>query len=184
MKKFTAFLLIFMVCVFTPKVKALERYSTTSKKCENNATQVLYKEEQENIISVFNNKSKKYISNHDVFLISQVVYAESRGEPYEGKVAVASVILNRLMSPDFPNTVEGVIKQKNAFSCIRNGRINVRPNQECYNAVLDAIKGNDPTSKAVFFYNPKTSTCSWMKNSRKTNIHHIGHHVFFAIKYN
>lgn len=126
------------------------------------------------------NNRDLYLKDEDVYLMAQVVYAESQGEPYEGKVAVASVILNRLKSPGFPKTVEGVIKQKDAFSCVTNGKISIVPDSSCYSAVLDALKGNDPTEKAVFFYNPKTATSSWMNNINKENVKNIGHHVFFV----
>lgn len=142
----------------------------------------LYKEEVQ-AVQVFSvNDRKISITDQDVYLMAQVVCAESRAEPYEGKVAVASVILNRLQSNQFPKSVEDVIMQKNAFSCIRNGEITIIPDPASYNAVLDALKGKDPTGKALFFYNPKIATSSWMKNVDKKNIKSIGNHVFFAVK--
>lgn len=135
------------------------------------------------IVEVFNSSNiRLYLTEADIDLMAKVVFAESNGEPYEGKVAVASVILNRATSPKFPNTVEEVIKQKNAFSCVRNGIINVTPDSDSYNAVKEAIKGGDPTEKALFFYNPKIATCPWMKGAEKENIKNIGQHVFFNIK--
>lgn len=128
------------------------------------------------------NKSKIYITSEDIYLMAQVVYAESRGEPYEGKIAVASVILNRVKNPGFPKSVSGVIKQPYAFSCVKNGVINLAPDKDSYNAVIDALKGKDPTNKAVFFYNPKIATCGWMKNIDKSNKKVIGNHVFFVVK--
>ena len=120
-----------------------------------------------------------YVSDKEVYLMAQIVHAESRGEPFEGKIAVASVILNRLSYPEFPKSIEGVIMQKNAFSCVSNGRIDIIPDENSYNAVLEAIKGTDPTGKAVFFYNPRTATSKWMKNISKKSIKKIGNHVFF-----
>lgn len=141
----------------------------------------LYKEEV-SAVQVFSLSDRKvYITDDDVFLMAQIVYAESRSEPYDGKVAVASVILNRLRSPGFPKTVEQVIKQKAAFSCLKNGEIDVVPDKMSYQAVLDALKGKDPTNNAVFFYNPKIATSSWMKQVKKTNVKPIGNHVFFAV---
>ncbi|WP_035292420.1 cell wall hydrolase [Clostridium sp. KNHs214] len=180
MKKFKAFLLIFVLCLGLTKAEVLGKESVPLE--HENSTKNLYKEEKKGLVAVFNDKKAYYISNDDIFLMSQVVYAESRGEPYDGKVAVASVILNRLVSPDFPNSVAGVVKQKNAFSCVKNGKIDITPDDESYRAVLDALKGKDPTSKAVFFYNPKIATCSWMKNINKKNTKSIGNHVFFAVK--
>lgn len=145
-------------------------------------TKNLYKE-QANAIAVFNNEGAfTYITNSDVDLMAQTVFAESNCEPYEGKVAVASVILNRLKAKNFPNTVEKVIKQKGAFSCVKNGKIDVVADNSCYRAVLDAIKGYDPTHSALFYYNPKIATCKWMKNVKKTNSKKIGHHIFFVVK--
>ena len=111
--------------------------------------------------------------------MAQIVHAESKGEPFEGKVAVASVILNRLGYPEFPKSIKGVVMQKNAFSCVKNGSIDVIPDQSSYYAVIEALKGKDPTEKAVFFYNPKTATSNWMKNVSKRSVIKIGNHVFF-----
>ena len=138
--------------------------------------------QSDEIIEVFNSSSKKvYLTKSDIDLMAKVVFAESKGEPYAGKIAVASVILNRVTSPNFPNTVEGVITQKNAFSCVVNGVINAPPNSDSYNAVKDAIKGLDPTENALYFYNPKIATCSWMKEIEKCNVTTIGQHVFFNV---
>lgn len=142
----------------------------------------LYKEEL-SAVQVFSLSEDKSINitKDDLYLMAQIVYSESRSEPYEGKVAVASVILNRLKSPGFPKSIEGVIKQKNAFSCLKNGKINVAPDDSSYKAVLDALKGKDPTNNAHFFYNPKIATSKWMKQVRKSNVKPIGNHVFFAV---
>ncbi|MCM0649457.1 cell wall hydrolase [Clostridium swellfunianum] len=141
----------------------------------------LYKEEIGSIevFSVGNREIR--ITEDDVYLMAQIVYAESRSEPYDGKVAVASVILNRLEAPGFPKTIEQVIKQKAAFSCLKNGEIDVIPDKMSYQAVLDALKGKDPTNNAVFFYNPKIATNTWMKQVKKKDIKPIGNHVFFAV---
>lgn len=131
-------------------------------------------------VEVFNHNNKMiYLTEEDVYLMSQIVFAESKGEPYEGKVAVASVILNRVLDPAFPNTVKDVVFQTNAFSCVVDGEINVSPNQECFNAVSEAIKGNDPTNEALFFYNPAIATCTWMHEIEKTDSRAIGQHLFF-----
>lgn len=138
---------------------------------------------QENAIEVFNHDSKQlYITKDDIDLMAKLVSAESIGEPYKGKVAVASVVLNRATDPNFPNTIKEVIFQKNAFSCVKNRQIKASATQECYNAVYDAIKGADPTNEALFFYNPSTATCSWMKKTQKVNQTTIGNHTFFKIK--
>lgn len=137
----------------------------------------------EETFQVFNGGSKNiYLSENDIYLMAQVVYGESRGEPYDGKVAVASVILNRVVSSEFPDTVKDVILQPKAFSCVVDNSINVIPTTECYNAVYDAIYGYDPTEDAVFFYNPTIATCSWMQSVDKTDAVSIGQHLFFNIE--
>lgn len=146
-----------------------------------NETKDLYKEKEE-VVEVFSYNNKTlYITEEDLDLMAKIVYAESKGEPQQGKVAVASVILNRVTDPKFPGTIEGVIKQKNAFSCVKNGEINVTPDEASYAAVYEAIKGIDPTNEALFFYNPSIATCNWMKNVEKKKVKSIGHHVFFCI---
>ena len=153
-----------------------------AKVIQDSESQTLYKEQSE-VVTVFNNQGRHfYITKDDINLMAQIVYAESCAEPYEGKVAVASVILNRLKDSHFPNNIEGVVKQKCAFSCVRNGQINVVPNESCFNAVMDALRGKDPTNNAVFFYNPKIATSTWMKNINKKNVKRIGNHVFFIVQ--
>ncbi len=141
----------------------------------------LYQEINETVqvFSCSSSSRKVYVSNNDIELMSKVVFRESRGEPYEGKVAVASVILNRALNTKFPSTIEGVINQKNAFSCVQNGQISATPDESCYQAVRDALQGIDPTGEALFFYNPNTSTSSWMINTPKEDQITIGNHVFF-----
>lgn len=139
--------------------------------------------EKDEVLEVFKHDSKQlYITGEDIDLMAKLVSAESIGEPYEGKVAVASVVLNRTLDTSFPNTIKEVIFQKNAFSCVKNGQINAKTNQDCYSAVYDAIRGYDPTNEALFFYNPSTATCNWMKQTPKFNQTTIGHHTFFKIK--
>lgn len=141
----------------------------------------LYSEKEE-VVEVFNHQNQKvFLTKNDINLMAAVVYGESKGEPYDGKVAVASVILNRVINPQFPNSVKGVITQKNAFSCVINGNIPLTKDSACYKAVYDAISGYDPTNNSCFFYNPKIATCNWMKNVRKTNQKQIGQHVFFNV---
>ncbi|MBU3142749.1 cell wall hydrolase [Clostridium sp. CF012] len=148
----------------------------------------LYNEKIE-AIAVFNGSNDSiYVTDEDIYLMSQVVYAESCGEPASGKLAVASVILNRTRDGSFPKSISGVINQRNAFSCVKRGKVvhkgkpDVIPDSASYAAVLDALKGKDPTDKAVFFYNPEISTSQWMKDIKKANIKTIGNHVFFVVK--
>lgn len=155
--------------------------SKVTAKAPNTVDSTLFNQEDQ-IVQVFNYSGQKiYVTQDDIHLMAKVVYAESNCEPFEGKVAVASVILNRVRYPEFPKTIEGVIKQKGAFSCIKNGNIDVTADESSYKAVFEALKGEDPTEKAVFFYNPRIATSQWMKNINKKNIKTIGNHVFFVV---
>lgn len=115
-------------------------------------------------------------SSNDVYLIAKCVYAEARGEPYVGQVAVAAVILNRVKSPDFPNTVAGVIYQPWAFTAVHDGQINLEPNDTAYQAARDAMNGWDPTYGCLYYYNPEVATSEWIF-TRQTVVT-IGKHVF------
>lgn len=115
-------------------------------------------------------------SSNDLYLLANCVYAEARGEPYTGQVAVAAVILNRVESPSFPNTISGVIYQKGAFTAVSDGQINLTPNSTAYKAAQDALNGWDPTYGCIYYYNPATATSSWIW-SRQTVVT-IGNHVF------
>ncbi len=115
-------------------------------------------------------------NNNDLYLLAKCIYAESRGEVYEGMVAVGAVILNRVNSPDFPNTVYGVIYQPWAFTAVNDGQINLEPNQTAYKAAQDALNGWDPTYGCLFYYNPKVATSSWIYSRQVVTT--IGNHVF------
>lgn len=115
-------------------------------------------------------------SSTDLNLLARVVYGEARGEPYTGQVAVAAVVLNRVKSSSFPNSVAGVVYQSGAFDCVADGQINLSPNQSAYNAAKDALNGWDPTYGCLFYYNPRTATSKWML-SRTVKLN-IGNHAF------
>ncbi len=120
--------------------------------------------------------SSSGINSSDLYLLARVVYGEARGEPYTGQVAVAAVVLNRVASPDFPNTISGVVYQPWAFTCVNDGQINLTPDETAINAARDAMNGWDPTYGALYYYNPKTATNQWI---RQLKIHlTIGRHVF------
>lgn len=119
--------------------------------------------------------STKYVSS-DHRLLAKCVYAEARGEPYKGQVAVAAVVLNRVASSSFPNTVSGVIYQSGAFSCVDNGSINNTPDSSCIRAALDALNGWDPTGGCLYYYNPKTAADKWIFSRTVQTV--IGNHSF------
>jgi len=115
-------------------------------------------------------------SSSDLYLLAKCVHAEARGETYQGQVAVAAVILNRVESPDFPNTIAGVIYQPWAFTAVNDGQINLEPNQSAYNAARDALNGWDPTYGCLYYYNANTATSKWIFN--RTTVVTIGNHIF------
>ena len=115
-------------------------------------------------------------SSNDLYLIAKCIYAEARGEPYVGKVAVGAVILNRVEDPNFPNTIYGVVYQPWAFTAVYDGQITLEPDAECYQAAQEAMNGWDPTYGCIYYYNPATATSEWIF-SRKV-VTQIGKHVF------
>ena len=116
------------------------------------------------------------IVSSDHRLLSKLVYAEARGEPYKGMVAVAAVVLNRVRSSSFPNTISGVIYQKGAFSCVSNGSINNTPNNQSIRAALDALNGWDPTGGCLYYYNPRLTDDTWIRTRTVQTV--IGNHYF------
>lgn len=116
------------------------------------------------------------ILSADHRLLAKLVYAEARGETYKGQVAVAAVVLNRVRSASFPNTISGVIYQTNAFTCVNNGSINNTPDSSCVRAARDAMNGWDPTGGCLYYYNPKTASDSWIRTRTVKTV--IGNHSF------
>ncbi|PRX29891.1 N-acetylmuramoyl-L-alanine amidase [Orenia metallireducens] len=126
-------------------------------------------------------KSREPMSYTDDELtwLARAVHAEARGEPFEGQVAVASVVLNRVQSNKFPNTIYSVIHQKKQFSSVDDGQIYLPPNESSYKAAKEAFRGSDPTDGALYFYNPITANPvgrAWLETREKTI--QIGSHVF------
>ena len=116
------------------------------------------------------------LSNSDLYLLSCCIYGEARGESYTGKVAVAAVILNRVKSSAFPNSISGVIYQAGAFTCVSDGQINMGTNDECTRAAQDALNGWDPTGGAIYYFNPATATSKWIWS--RPQLVTIGKHIF------
>ncbi|MFC7063378.1 spore cortex-lytic enzyme [Halobacillus seohaensis] len=115
-------------------------------------------------------------SKNEIQLIANAVYGEARGEPYEGQVAVAAVILNRVDSATFPNSVSGVIFEPRAFTAVSDGQIWLTPNEQAKEAVLDAMNGWDPSLNATYYFNPVTATSDWIWS--RPQIKKIGKHIF------
>lgn len=122
------------------------------------------------------NSSGGSSSSSDVNLLSRLVYAEARGETYSGQVAVAAVVLNRVRSSSFPNTVAGVIYQSGAFDGVSDGQINLTPDSTAKKAAQDALNGWDPSYGAIYYFNPNTATNKWIWSRPMTVV--IGKHRF------
>ncbi|MDR0270015.1 spore cortex-lytic enzyme [Paenibacillus sp.] len=116
------------------------------------------------------------LSENDLKIMANAVYGESRGEPFEGQVAVAAVILNRVKSPSFPNTVHGVIFQPDAFTAVADGQIWLTPTEQSRKAVQQALNGWDPTGGCLYYFNPRTATSKWIWT--RPQVKTIGQHIF------
>lgn len=115
-------------------------------------------------------------NSNDVNLLSRLIYAEARGEPYSGQVAVGAVVLNRVRHSSFPNSIAGVIYQSGAFSVVSDGQINLSPNSTAKKAAQDALNGWDPSYGAIYYFNPNTATNAWIWSRPQTIT--IGNHRF------
>ena len=129
-----------------------------------------------NLTSSSSSSGSSSSSSGDLYLLARLVHREARGEPYKGKVAVAAVVLNRLKSSSFPNTIAGVIYQRGAFDAVSDGQINMQPDNESIRAARDAMNGWDPSNGCLYYYNPKTATSRWMLS--RPVLLHIGQHAF------
>lgn len=116
------------------------------------------------------------LSENDLKIMANAVYGEARGEPFEGQVAVAAVILNRVKSPSFPNTPSGVIFQPGAFTAVADGQIYLEPNAQARKAVEQALNGWDPSGGCLYYFNPKTATSKWIWT--RAQVKTIGEHIF------
>nr|WP_243832524.1 spore cortex-lytic enzyme [Orenia marismortui] len=124
-------------------------------------------------------KASKYImpvNQEEINLLARAVYSEARGESYQGQVAVAAVILNRVKDKEFPNTIKGVIFQPWAFTAVHDGQFWLQPNSQAMKAAKDALKGWDPSHGATFYYNPAKVTSMWIYS--RPIITKIGRHYF------
>ena len=124
-----------------------------------------------------NSSSSSSNSNsNNVTLLSKLIYGEARGEPYTGQVAVGAVVMNRVKSNSFPNTIAGVIYQSGAFDAVSDGQINKTPDSTAKKAAQDAINGWDPSYGAIYYFNPSTATNKWIWSRPLTVV--IGKHRF------
>ena len=128
-------------------------------------------------MGIFNSSnSGKSSNNSDLNLLAHLIYAEARGEPYAGQVGVGAVVLNRVKSSKFPNSVAGVIYQPGAFDVVSDGQINYAPNTTAVTAARDALNGWDPTYGSIYYFNPNTATSKWIWS--RPQVITIGKHIF------
>ena len=129
-------------------------------------------------VSFIINAAKSSSSTSEIQLLARAINGEARGESYEGQVAVGAVILNRVKSSSFPNTIAGVIYQPGAFTAVSDGQINVPISEgsTVYKAASDAMNGWDPTGGCTYYFNPSTATSKWIWS--KTIVKTIGKHNF------
>ena len=116
------------------------------------------------------------LSSSEINLLARVISAEARGEPYTGQVAVGAVILNRVKSPSFPDTLSGVVYQPGAFTCMTDGQINQSVTDSARRAARDAANGWDASGGALYYYNPQKTTNRWMRSLPVIKV--IGSHYF------
>jgi N-acetylmuramoyl-L-alanine amidase len=122
--------------------------------------------------ALYNNTFTK----NEIQMLAQMVYGEARGESFEGEVAVAAVMLNRIDSNKFPDSVSGVLFQRGAFAAVADGQYYNNPDSDAYRAVYNAIAGWDPTNSALYYFNPVTATSDWIWS--RPQIKQIGKHIF------
>ena len=130
-------------------------------------------------MGIFNSSSSSSSStsnSNNLNLLARIIYGEARGEPYTGQVAVGAVVMNRVKSSSFPNTISGVIYQSGAFDAVRDGQINLTPDATAKKAAQDALNGWDPTYGAIYYFNPATATNKWIWSRPMTVT--IGNHRF------
>jgi N-acetylmuramoyl-L-alanine amidase len=123
-----------------------------------------------------NSNNASGVSDADLYLLARTIYGEGRGEPYTGQVAIGAVVMNRVRSPQFPNTISGVVYQRHAFTAVSDGQINLTPDDKAIKAAKDALNGWDPTGGALYYYNPAVATSAWIFDRQTVTV--IGKHVF------
>ncbi len=128
------------------------------------------------ITSVGNTSNSTSSNSNNVNLLAHLIYGEARGEPYTGQVAVGAVVMNRVKSSSFPNSIAGVIYQSGAFDAVSDGQINMSPDSTARRAAQDAINGWDPSYGAIYYFNPNTATNKWIWSRPHTVT--IGKHRF------
>lgn len=116
------------------------------------------------------------LNKEEMDIMARTIYSEARGESYTGQVAVGAVVMNRIRSPQFPDTIRGVVFQPRAFTAVDDGQFWLTPNRTAYLAAQDAVRGWDPTGGSLYYFNPDTATSAWIW-TRSQSVK-IGKHIF------
>lgn len=170
-RKIVAIVVLVMLFVISYMEFELPTFSVYATKVDSSSTSTKKPTDQ-------SSKKQTGSGSDDVALLARVINAEARGEPYQGQVAVGAVIMNRVKSAEFPNTIAGVVYQKGQFSSVTDGQINKAFENEAQvkKAAQEAYNGSDPTNGALFFYNAKTTKSKWLYTRPTLKV--IGSHTF------
>lgn len=124
------------------------------------------------------------LASEELDLFIRTIYAEAEGEPLKGMIAVGAVILNRMKSPLFPDSIQGVVYEESQFEPVRDGRLYLEADARAEEAAIKALQGQDPSKGALYFYNRETvlqrgrrDLIDWFDENTQTTIK-IGHHTF------
>lgn len=123
-----------------------------------------------------------YYNATDLYWLSRIISAEAKGEPFAGQIAVGNVVLNRVRSADFPNTVKGVVfdsKYGIQFSPVASGTIYNTPTSTAVMAAKICLEGYSLSDRMIYFYNPSIATSSWIGRTRPY-IMTVGNHRFYG----
>jgi len=160
-------------------------FSFLSDRVSDDTIEENYKSAEQKEDTNSSGSQRLYPSQSEINDFAKIVHAEARGEPFMGQVGVAAVVINRVLDPNFPNTLTDVIYQKHggkyAFSAVWDGQIHLEPDDNAYEAIDYALNGFDPSRGSLYYYNPVTATDGWIFENT-SEIRTIGNHVFAELK--
>ena len=126
--------------------------------------------------------ASEYYDSTDLYWLSRIISAEAKGEPFAGQIAVGNVVLNRVRSSQFPDTVKGVIfdtKYGTQFAPAAIGTVYNAPTESAVRAAKICLEGYTLSTRILYFYNPRIASSSWIGNSRPY-VMTIGNHKFYG----
>ena len=161
--------------LFVP-IRELSKLFSIEVKWDANTLTVVLKNTNKAFIS-----GEKFYNKDDLYWLSRIISAESQGEVLRGKIAVGNVVLNRMRSSSYPNTIYGVIfdrKNGTQFSPVAIGSIYNTPTQESVIAAKICLEGHTLSNEILFFMNPRIATNNWRAKNREFAFK-IGNHSFY-----